>query len=248
MAKKELYEILSKTSRIKRSYMNSTSDVPTKESKEKLEEKETVISEFKEINTDKANVKKAKKDKPKLKSTTDLVITLESGITVFFVILILISTSFYLGYKRGSSDILLTLDAKIVSDNNLDHGEIKDIKYSKGFAEVRQNSAKLPAGAYVLRLVSYDKSGPGLTRAKGDIDFSRRQKIVYQEGMTVFLIANSAAYSVCIGPVSNRYDARLEKVKRKFKRYKGPPSSRENTPYAAASVEKVDKLGRVVQC
>jgi hypothetical protein len=189
----------------------------------------------------------SEKETPEIKSTTDLVVSLESGLTIFFAVLILSGAAFYIGYQKGSADILLNLSVRLNKEEVTAKGSTDNLKPVEKIFETRKVKAVLPASAYVLRLLSYEKNGPGLTRAKKDADFARIQKAVYREKMEVYILQNEAAYSVCLGPAGSRHDPRLEKLRKIFNKLSGPPSSRGDKPYAGSFVEKVDKLGRVLQ-
>lgn len=266
-SKKELYEILSSNRRkYHRSYMDP---VPGGDDSEKIPEENPPAIEKTEKPVENTDAKDSNdfsaveveekiietpakapvvKQKPVIKQSSDLVISLETGMAAFFVVLILVSSAFYLGYQKGSGDVLLNLDSRIISENdNIKTGDSKNINIADNFSESRKNSVVLPADAYVLRIISYEKNGPGLTRSKQDLAYAKTQSILADIGMNAFLLENSAAYSVCIGPAKKRHNPELEKLRKIFINLDGPPSSRGNKPYAGSFVERVDKLGRVLQ-
>lgn len=176
-----------------------------------------------------------------------LVISAETGLAVTLAFLIALGTAFWLGYDHGRQDVVAAVQASAAEDAR----HLPAPLSAEPAADLREHRSRppaLPTGAYVVRLISCEKTPQGLQRARDARAYAAQNSQLQALSAQAFLLANDKAYSVCVGPATRRHAPLLEKLQTAFRSLPGPTTltGRGPTPFAGLSIEQVGKLGRVI--
>ncbi|MBN1257219.1 MAG: hypothetical protein JXA52_05890 [Planctomycetes bacterium] len=178
----------------------------------------------------------------------ELIIDFNTGLAALLVVLIMLGTAAYLGYRAGIKDEGNRLRIRIQEE---ERGEIYEgsAMLDEEVREERSGALLWPADTLVLTLISFNMSNQAdWNKAKDTLAYARNQAVLAETGLEAHILSDGKVYFVVVGPFKNRTDPQIKKVQDAFRKLPGPRTTTGygQYPYEGSHLEEFEKLGRAV--
>ncbi len=171
------------------------------------------------------------------RSGREIVFSLDGAFVIVVVVLFLIGTAFFVGYRRGSAEEQSKFAAH-ARQNIPEAG--RELGVSREDASVLAGEVRIPSGKFTLRLISLSRTEENLVKLRTRRLTLMSQPAIADSKLDVYLFDNGQKLSLGVGNVDNRDNDVLKVLKDSF--------ARENNgaEFNGMSVEGIDDLGRPV--
>lgn len=170
------------------------------------------------------------------RSGREIVFSLDGAFVIVVVVLFLIGTAFFVGYRRGA-----------IESQNKFAGHARDniATTSREIGIVREDpgalagEVRIPAGKFTLRLLTVPRNADSLQKLRERRLELMTMPAIASSSIEVYIFDKGQNLSLGVGSVDSRDNEALKLLKDAFARETG-------AEFAGMSVESIDDLGRPV--
>ncbi len=174
----------------------------------------------------------------KSRSGREIVFSLDGAFIIFVVILLLIGTAFFLGYRKGASEVKASFVRNVRAEKNADVNTLRLVnEYTPPLGSI-----DIPNGKYSLKLISLKRSDANYRKLVEIKNTILSNALVASSKLHLFIFdkGKGGVYSLAIGLFDKTSDEMLMTMKEYFKNYS---LDGKNPTFNNFSVERVEDLG-----